>query len=73
MLHAGPPLILALTAALGTSNGFVCACAMIAAPAAAPPGAAAASLAGNLMVLCVVLGLCLGAAASFLWLLAPPA
>lgn len=71
VLHAGPPLLLVLTAALGTSNGFACACAMMAAPAAAPPGAA--SLAGNVMVLCVVLGLCLGAGASFLWLLAPPA
>ena len=62
--------MLLLTAALGSTNGFVCACAMIRAPAMVP--AAAAGLAGNLMVLSLVLGLCLGAAASFLWLLLPP-
>ena len=44
---------------------------MMRAPEAAPPGAAA--LAGNLMVLFLVLGLCAGAAASFLWLLLPGA
>jgi uncharacterized protein involved in exopolysaccharide biosynthesis len=42
---------------------------MIRAPSTVPP--AAAGLAGNLMVLSLVLGLCLGAAASFLWLLLP--
>ena len=67
--QAGVPAVLLLTAALGSTNGFVCACAMIRAPAMVPP--AAAGLAGNLMVLSLVLGLCLGAAASFLWLLLP--
>jgi equilibrative nucleoside transporter 1/2/3 len=67
--QAGVPAVLLLTAALGSSNGFVCACAMIRAPSTVPP--AAAGLAGNLMVLSLVLGLCLGAAASFLWLLLP--
>ena len=69
--QAAPPAAFALTAALGLSNGFTCACAMMRAPEAAPPGAAA--LAGNLMVLFLVLGLCAGAAASFLWLLLPGA
>lgn len=59
----------ALAMALGCSNGYSCACAMMRAPAVAPPGAA--GLAGNLMVLFLVLGLCAGAAASFLWLLLP--
>lgn len=40
---------------------------MIGAPARVP--AAAAALAGNLMVLSLVAGLCVGAACGFLWLL----
>ena len=67
--QAGVPAVLLLTASLGSTNGFVCACAMIRAPATVP--SAAAGLAGNLMVLSLVLGLCLGAGASFLWLLLP--
>lgn len=64
--QAALPLMLALAGALGCSNGYCCACAMMRAPAAVPP--AAAGLAGNLMVLFLVLGLCLGAGASFIWL-----
>lgn len=64
---AGPATIGVLAAALGASNGYLTAAAMMEGAAAAPP--AAAELAGNLMVLCLILGLCIGAAAGFLWLL----
>lgn len=67
--QAAPPAAFLLTATLGASNGFSCACAMMRAPANVPP--AAAGLAGNLMVLFLVAGLCLGATASFAWLLFP--
>ena len=70
LAQAGVPAALLLTATLGSTNGYVCACAMIRAPATVPP--ASAALAGNLMVLSLVVGLCLGAAASFVWLLLPP-
>lgn len=63
----GPPAMGLLTLALGASNGHLTACAMMEGAAAAPPGAA--ELAGNLMVLSLILGLCIGAAAGFLWLL----
>ena len=57
-----------LTLALGATNGYLTACAMMAAPAlAADPQSAA--LAGNAMVLSLVAGLCVGAALGFLWLL----
>ena len=64
---AGPAVIGLLTVLLGTSNGYLTACAMIEGPSAVPP--AAAELAGNLMVLFLILGLCIGAASGFLWLL----
>lgn len=64
---AGPAVLGLLTALLGTTNGWLTACAMMAGAAAAPP--AAAELAGNLMVLFLILGLCIGAACGFLWLL----
>lgn len=69
LAQAGVPAALLLTAALGSSNGYVCACAMVRAPTSVP--AASAGLAGNLMVLSLVVGLCLGAGASFVWLLLP--
>lgn len=64
---AGPAVIGLLTVLLGASNGWCTACAMMAGAAAAPP--TAADLAGNLMVLFLILGLCIGAACGFLWLL----
>ena len=67
VLGGGPSVMGALTLALGASNGWLTACAMMEGAAAAPPGGA--ELAGNAMVLCLILGLCLGAAAGFLWLL----
>ena len=66
---AGPAIIGCLTVALGASSGYCTACAMILGPEMVPPGAAAAALAGNLMVLALITGLCLGAFAGFLWLL----
>ena len=64
---AGPAILGLLTALLGGTNGWLTACAMMAGAAAAPP--AAAELTGNLMVLFLILGLCIGAACGFLWLL----
>lgn len=64
---AGPAAIGPLTALLGASNGYLTACAMVEAPARVPP--AAAEAVGNLMVLFLILGLCIGAACGFLWLL----
>lgn len=64
---AGPAVLGLLTALLGATNGWLTACAMMAGAASAPP--AAAELAGNLMVLFLILGLCIGAACGFLWLL----
>ena len=64
---AGPAAIGLLTLALGASNGYLTSCAMIGAPERLP--ASAAALAGNVMVFGLVLGLCIGAAAGFLWLL----
>jgi equilibrative nucleoside transporter 1/2/3 len=52
---------------LGLSNGYLTSCAMIEAPSHVPP--AWGDLAGNLMVCSLILGLCLGAAGGFLWLL----
>ncbi|PSC75565.1 Equilibrative nucleoside transporter 4 [Micractinium conductrix] len=66
-LGGGPAVIGPLTVLLGLSNGYLTSCSMIEAPLRVPP--AAADLAGNTMVLFLILGLCLGAAASFLWLL----
>lgn len=63
----GPVVLTALTLLLGGSNGWLTACAMIEGAAAAPP--AAAELAGNIMVLFLIVGLCIGAACGFLWLL----
>lgn len=56
-----------LTTALGATNGYLTACAMMAAPPLAGPRSAA--LAGNAMVLSLVAGLCVGAGLGFLWLL----
>jgi len=56
-----------LTALLGTSNGYLTAVAMVEAPAQVPP--AAAEMCGNISVLFLILGLCIGAACGFLWLL----
>ncbi|GAB4815688.1 hypothetical protein N2152v2_002734 [Parachlorella kessleri] len=64
---AGPAVIGLLTLLLGLSNGYLTCCAMTTAPERVPPSLAA--LAGNLMVLSLVLGLCIGAACGFLWLL----
>lgn len=64
---AGPAIIGALTLLLGVSNGYLTGCAMIAAPSLVPP--AACELAGNMMVLFLILGLCIGAGCGFLWLL----
>ena len=64
---AGPAVIGLLTLLLGMSNGYLTCCAMTTAPERVPPSMAA--LAGNLMVLSLVLGLCIGAACGFLWLL----
>ena len=63
----GPAVVGLLAALLGVSNGHLTSVAMMAAPEAVPPGAA--SLCGNLMVLSLILGLSLGAACGFLWLL----
>jgi equilibrative nucleoside transporter 1/2/3 len=64
----GPAAVAALTAALGVSNGWLTSSAMVAAPLASgdPP---AAPLVGNLVVLALVSGPCVGAACGFLWLL----
>lgn len=64
---AGPAVIGLLTLLLGLSNGYLTGCAMMEAPALVPP--AAAELAGNLMVLALIAGLCIGAGCGFLWLL----
>jgi equilibrative nucleoside transporter 1/2/3 len=64
---SGPLVIGLLTLLLGLSNGYLTSCSMIGAPERVP--ASAAALAGNLMVLSLVLGLCIGAACGFLWLL----
>lgn len=63
----GPAAMGSLTLLLGTSNGYLTACAMVAGAHAAPP--AAADLAGNVMVLALIAGLCAGAFLGFLWLL----
>lgn len=67
VLGGGPPAMGLLTLALGASNGHLTTVSMMEGAAAAPPGAA--ELAGNLLVLSLILGLCVGAAAGFLWLL----
>ncbi|KAL4428588.1 hypothetical protein ABPG77_008900 [Micractinium sp. CCAP 211/92] len=64
---AGPAVIGALTLLLGVSNGYLTGCAMVAAPSLVPP--ANGELAGNMMVLFLILGLCIGAGCGFLWLL----
>lgn len=69
MRHEGPAVVFALTLSLGLTNGYLLGCSMMRGPACVPP--AAAHLAGNLLVLFMVLGLCAGAGASFLWLLYP--
>lgn len=69
--HASPPAVLLLALSLGCTGGYTCACAMMRAPSVVPPGAA--GLAGNLMVLALVAGLCVGASLSFIWLLLPMA
>lgn len=63
---AGPGAMGILTLLLGTSNGHLTACAMMEGPHLAPPGSE--ELVGNVMVLFLILGLCIGAAAGFLWL-----
>ncbi|EFN52799.1 hypothetical protein CHLNCDRAFT_138452 [Chlorella variabilis] len=65
--QVGPPIVGGLTAALGATNGWVTACAMMAAPNGLH--GAAASLAGTISVFSIVLGLCCGALLSFAWLL----
>ncbi|KAL4434383.1 hypothetical protein ABPG75_000824 [Micractinium tetrahymenae] len=65
---AMPAIIGTLALLLGASNGFLSSCAMMRAPSLVPP--AAGELAGNMMVLFLILGLCIGAACGFLWLLA---
>lgn len=64
---AGPAIIGALALLLGSSNGYLTSCCMIEGAAAAP--AEHAELAGNVMVLALIAGLCVGAACGFLWLL----
>lgn len=64
---AGPGVIGLLAVLLGLSNGWLTSCAMIGAPQRV--AASAAALAGNLMVLSLILGLCVGAFCGFLWLL----
>lgn len=63
------PSVFALAVTLGLSNGYLLSCSMMRGPACVPP--AVAHLAGNMLVLFMVLGLCAGAACSFLWLLFP--
>lgn len=62
-----PLIIGALTCLLGATNGYLTACAMIEGPAGV--AASQREQAGNLMVLALILGLCIGAACGFLWLL----
>ena len=64
---AGGVVIGILAALLGVSNGVLTAAAMMLGPSLVEPRAAA--LCGNIMVLSLILGLCLGAACGFLWLL----
>jgi equilibrative nucleoside transporter 1/2/3 len=56
-----------LAASLGLSNGYLTASAMILGPKIVESRAAA--LCGNIMVLSLIAGLCIGAACGFLWLL----
>jgi equilibrative nucleoside transporter 1/2/3 len=63
----GPAVVGPLTLLLGVTNGYLTASAMMAAPLRVAPQAAA--LAGNIMVLALIAGLCIGAACGFLWLL----
>lgn len=56
-----------LTVLLGVSNGFLTSAAFLAAPKLVAP--VDADLCGNIMVLALVVGLCIGAACGFLWLL----
>lgn len=64
---AGGVVIGLLAALLGLSNGLLTAAAMMLGPRLVEPRAAA--LCGNIMVLSLIMGLCLGAACGFLWLL----
>ena len=66
-LGAGPWLVCLLAVLLGVSNGWVTALAMMAGPVGLLGPEAAMS--GQIMVFCLVLGLCLGAGCGFLWLL----
>lgn len=64
---AGGAAMGALAVALGGSNGYLTSAAMMLGPRLVEPRAAA--LSGNVMVLSLVAGLCVGAVAGFLWLL----
>lgn len=64
---AGAVVIGLLALLLGLSNGLLTTAAMVAAPDSVEPRAAA--LCGNIMVLSLILGLCIGAASGFIWLL----
>ena len=63
---AGPIVMALLTLALGVSNGYLTAIAMMRAPAGLQ--SVEAELAGHLSVVALIVGLCLGALCSFLWL-----
>lgn len=67
---AGPIFSGLLALLLGVSNGYLTAEAMMLAPTRVQGNNTAASyLCGNIMVLSLILGLCIGAACGFLWLL----
>ena len=66
-LGSGPWLESLLSVLLGVSNGWITALAMMAAPVGLQGPEAA--MAGQILVFSLVLGLSLGAACGFLWLL----
>lgn len=63
----GAAMIGFLTLALGLTNGWLTTCAMVSGPMRVGPSRA--GLVGNVLVLSLIIGLCVGAGCGFLWLL----